>query len=146
PLRHSRHRHQVSQRNAYRRAQQERDHDPLVGDYLMPKQRSDDRYKHPDFARQHAAARRRRRVHPFQRQDEQPGSDEIAGLDRQIHQRFSVSRFLNIFSIRSVMRYPLTTLIVDAVTATKPKMRLSSVASWAPVIRIAPTTAIAEIA
>src|SRR6266567_642072 len=48
--------------------------------------------------------------------------------------------------MRSVMRYPLTTLMVDAVTATNPSTRLSVLASLAPAMRIAPTTAIAEIA
>src|SRR5947207_1697990 len=61
-------------------------------------------------------------------------------------QRFSVSRFLNIFSMRSVMRRPLTTLMVGAVTATNPSTRLSVLASLAPAMRMAPTTAIAEMA
>jgi hypothetical protein len=55
-------------------------------------------------------------------------------------------RVLNIFNMRSVMRNPLTRLVVDAVTAIKPRVRLNVLACAAPVIRIEPTTAMAEMA
>jgi hypothetical protein len=48
--------------------------------------------------------------------------------------------------MRSVMRKPLTMLVTAAVMAMKPSTLLSVVAPCAPVIRIAPTTEIAEIA
>src|SRR5205085_1754149 len=55
-------------------------------------------------------------------------------------------RLLNIFSIRSVIRKPLTMFVTAAVMAMKPSTLLSVVASREPVITIAPTTEIAEIA
>ncbi len=48
--------------------------------------------------------------------------------------------------MRSVMRNPLTILMVDATTATHPSTWLSFEAPPAPAIRIAPTTEIAEMA
>src|SRR5215467_11432882 len=48
--------------------------------------------------------------------------------------------------MRSVIRNPLTTLITEAVTATNPSTRLSMLASLAPAMSTAPTTAIAEMA
>src|SRR4051794_37457042 len=48
--------------------------------------------------------------------------------------------------MRSVIRNPPTTLMVAAVTATKPSTRLSRLAFSAPAMRIAPTTEMAEIA
>src|SRR5438045_9297826 len=48
--------------------------------------------------------------------------------------------------MRSVIRNPPTTLITAAVTAMKPRTRLSMLAFPAPATRIAPTTEIAEIA
>src|SRR5215469_3704550 len=59
---------------------------------------------------------------------------------------FFPSRFLNIFTMRSVIRNPLTMLVTTAVIAMKPSTLLSVVASGLPVMRIAPTTEIADIA
>ena len=48
--------------------------------------------------------------------------------------------------MRSVMRYPLTTLSTARNTAEKPRMRESVLASFSPVSRMAPTTVMAEMA
>src|SRR5207253_455842 len=53
--------------------------------------------------------------------------------------------FLNIFSMRSVMRNPLTMLVMEANSAMAPRIRMVFGYS-APVTAMDPTTAIAEIA
>ena len=55
------------------------------------------------------------------------------------------SGFLNIFSMRSVIRKPLTMLVIEAASAMAPSSVMSGGWSW-PAITIEPTTAIAEIA
>ena len=69
-------------------------------------------------------------------------------LDGKIARHAPPRPFLvaNILSMRSVMRNPLTMLMVEQVTATTPSTLLSSGASPAPVMRMAPTTEMAEIA
>ena len=56
------------------------------------------------------------------------------------YRHFAVSFLRNIFSMRSVIRNPLTMLIVDDTTAMQPSTLLNSRRSPAPAIRIAPTT------
>ncbi len=55
------------------------------------------------------------------------------------------SRFLNIFSMRSVIRKPLTMLVIEAKTATAPSTVLR-VVCCSPASSTAPTMAIAEMA
>src|ERR1019366_6704730 len=66
-------------------------------------------------------------------------------IDQGAHYFFSSLR-LNIFSMRSVIRNPETILVVAAVMATKPSTLLMVVASSLLMIRIAPTTLMAEMA
>src|SRR5689334_16392346 len=106
-------------------------------------QRADDRERHAADAGNHAASRGGRIAHPLEREDEQRGRDEIDQLNQRVD-HLAGSRFLNIFSMRSVMRNPLTMFVVDAKTATAPRMVLSR-DSCSPASRMAPTTAIAEI-
>ncbi len=79
-------------------------------------------------------------------ENEQRGGKNVEELDQVLHLLLCRSRFLNIFSMRSVIRKPLTMLVIAAVTAMKPSTREQVVASSAPVIRMAPTTEMAEIA
>src|SRR5205823_2443523 len=112
---------------------------------VMPDERAADRHQHPRLPGEDTAARARRRIHPLQREDEQRAGDDVDVVDERAHYRFS-SRFLNIFSMRSVIRNPLTMFVTAAVIAMKPSTLLSVVASSLLMIRIAPTTEIAEIA
>ena len=103
-LRHMRHRHEHRERDTDRRADNQAGGDPFVIDHFMPQQRADHGQQHADFARDHAAPRRRRRGHPFQSKDKQRSGDEVKSLvDFKIH-FFAGSRFLNILSMRSVIR------------------------------------------
>src|SRR5208283_4691139 len=116
----------------------------------VAQQCANDRQHHAEFARPDGVARRGRRTHPFQREDEQDAGNEINKFDDDLAARefcahcFVAGRLdLNIFSMRSVMRNPPTILLVAATTAMKPKIA----ASWllcSPTSTIAPTTAIAS--
>ena len=71
----------------------------------MPQQRADDRQQHSDFAGDHAAARGRGRAHPLERENEQSGGDDVERPEKRCCIISSPgSRFLNIFSMRSVIR------------------------------------------
>src|ERR1039457_3435317 len=144
PLRHRRHRHDVRDRHAHRGADEQRGQDPLPVT-VVTDQRAADRHQHSGLAREDTAARRHRRVHPFQRKDEERAREDVDVIDQGAHYFFSSLR-LNIFSMRSVIRKPETILVVAAVMATKPSTLLMVVASSLLMIRIAPTTEIAEIA
>ena len=61
-------------------------------------------------------------AHPPQRQDEEGGGDEVEKLDEGLGAHFATfSCFLNIFSMRSVMRKPLTMLVVEQKMAIRPR-------------------------
>src|SRR5262245_36680485 len=97
------------------------------------KERADDGQRHASDARENATACGGRIAHPFEREDEQRGRDEVDQLNELIDHfacpgpvAAAGSRFLNIFSMRSVMRKPLTMLVVDANTAMAPSHVLSS--------------------
>ena len=66
-------------------------------------------------------------------------------MSQKRHGRFSSPGRLNIFSMRSVMRKPLTMLVMEAASAIAPRSVITGGWSW-PVITIEATTAIAEIA
>src|SRR5262249_42353921 len=92
-------------------------------------------------------------IHPLDGEDESSGGQQINKREDAFHYLCTalesgagVSRFRNIFNIRSVIRYPLTTLMVAVINATSPKIRMNGWAVWSPVKTIAPTTAMAEIA
>src|SRR5262249_53027095 len=98
-----------------------------------------------------APARRARRVHPVQRKDEQRRGDQVPELDDAVDHDVCapgpagfVSR-LNILSIRSVIRNPLTMFVSEATTAMAPRRRKRS-GKLPPAMRMAPTIAMAEMA
>src|SRR5262249_23399195 len=102
---------------------------------------------HADLSRLHTTACGGRRVQPFDRENYEDCSKQVGKLpEDKCHYFFDPGSFLNIFSIRSVIRNPLTILMVENVTATTPRTLLSVVAPPEPVIRIAPPTQIAEMA
>src|SRR5262249_37857001 len=97
---------------------------------------------------QHAAPRRLRAREPTQREDEEAGCEDVARVgdvldESRVH--FFGSRSLNILSMRSVIRKPLTMLVIEAATAMQPRIVLVRLSS-SPAIRIDATIAIAEIA
>ena len=106
------------------------DHDPQVMHHLGPRPCGCNREGHADHAGVHPAARRGRRVHPVEREDEECRRDHVGELDQGVdHGRWPSPGFcslLNILSIRWVMRNPLTMLVMDANTATAPRNRIST--------------------
>ena len=78
----------------------------------------------------HALAGGRGRVHPVQREDEAARRDEVRELADAVHHQWRalprLSEVLNIFSIRSVIRKPLTMLVIEANSAIAPRMRIRS--------------------
>src|SRR6266850_220192 len=69
------------------------------------------------------------RVHPVQREDEQGRRDEVPELADAVHHARLPSpglSVLNIFSIRSVIRNPLTMFVIEAKRAMAPRMRIRS--------------------
>src|SRR5205823_7417551 len=98
------------------------------------------RYQHPRHARHHGVAGGLRVVHPVQREDEQRRREDGGDLGDGVRHCF-----LNIFSIRFVMRNPLTMFVMEANSAIPPRTRMVHGYS-APVTAMDPTTAIAEIA
>src|SRR3989454_9970976 len=146
PLRNRSHGREVGEWNSDSQAKEESNENPLIVDHLVPEQRADYGQEHPRFAGNDAAARCRWRAHPLERKDKAGRRKDIERGKNAIHHFFSGSRFLNILRMRSVIRYPLTRLVVDAKIAMNPSTRLSEGASFSPVIRMAPTTEIAEIA
>src|SRR5262249_19587427 len=89
-----------------------------------------------------------RAVQPAQREDEQARREQVEELGRRVGDAGAHrlgSRSLNILSMRSVIRKPLTMLVTEAKTATAPSQVLI-VSFSSPAMMIEPTTAIAEIA
>src|ERR1041385_8900220 len=148
-LRHSRHRHKVGERSANCRAHEKANEHPFVIDHFMTQQGSDHGKQHAALARENAAPRGYWRAQPLDGSDDRKSSDDVGELpDVARHDPCSLplSFLRNILSMRSVMRKPLTILIVEVVTARQPSTRLNRGASPEPAISIAPTTEIAEIA
>ena len=89
-------------------------------------QRADDGERHGGDAGEDAAPRGRRGVHPVQREDEEGRRGEVGDLDERhadaAHLRASPrGSVLNILSMRSVIRNPLTMFVIDAKSATAPR-------------------------
>src|ERR1700676_1359272 len=115
-------------------AEGEASDDPCPGDDFSTDEGAYDGREHAAFGEEHAAAGGVGVRHHFEREDEEDGGDEVSGLHEvggEAHFATAlpsvvvafVSGFLrNIFSIRSVMPNPPTTLTVAVVTATKPRM------------------------
>src|SRR5262245_45342411 len=109
--------------------------------------RRGDGQQHGRHAGQHGAAGGGGMVHPVQREDEQHRRDQIGELHQVIGHRPAPPRgaCLNIFSMRSVIKKPLTMLVMEANRAMAPRMRIGR--GWSlPVTMMEPTTAIAEMA
>src|SRR5262245_13953687 len=81
----------------------------------------------------------------MQREDEEHDRREIGELDEGMAHFLVSPRSLNIRIIRWVIRKPLTMLVIDAKSAIAPSKRIVGGKSE-PVIKIEPTTEIAEIA
>ncbi len=79
----------------------------------------EDGYRHAGHAGVHATARRLGVVHPVQRKDEQGRREDGGKLSDEMHHCF-----LNILSMRSVMRNPLTMFVIDANRAIAPRIRI----------------------
>ena len=84
-------------------------------------QRADDGRRHARDAGGYAAASRRRVVQPAKRKDEEDGREQVAGL-RQVLRHYSRLRSRNIRSIRYVIMKPLTMFVIEAATATVPRI------------------------
>src|SRR6516165_7954409 len=111
-------------------------------------QSAGDGQEHAQLSSPHSAPRRGRRAQPFQREDEQYGGDEVGDLDDVLGGKGLVHGFLgllalNIFSMRSVIRKPPTTLLVAAITAKIPRT-VESLDFCSPASTMAPTTAMAS--
>src|SRR5262249_35294253 len=120
--------------------------DPCVADDdVKMKQCADDGGCHADDTGEDAPPRGMGMAHPFQGKDERRGRKQISEFCNVRHDYFPGSRLLNILSIRSVIRSPLTMLVIDAATAMVPRT-VVAVVCCRPARRIAPTTAMAEIA
>src|ERR1700686_3842524 len=147
-LRHCGHVHHA-QRDSDSGAEHECDDNPFVIDDAVMEQGTGDGEDHADLASSHAALGRGWRAHPFQRQNKENAGDEVDDLDdlliaREIGGHGFVGRLdLNIFSMRSVIRNPPTTLLVAAITASTPKTN-DSVLLCSPTSTLAPTTAMAS--
>src|SRR5881296_3497772 len=103
------------------------------------------RHRHCDDAGDHTAARRSRIVHPMQGEHEKGSRKKIGDLDELQPHHLPPFRVLNILSMRSVIKKPLTMLVMDANRAMAPRRVMYG--GWSsPVITIEPTTAMAEIA
>src|SRR5262249_10981153 len=147
PLRHRGER-DARERYADDRAHHHGDRDPLVVRDLGMEQGADDGERHAGDARGDAAPRGLGPREPAQREDEQRRRDQEAGLSQMLDQlraHFAGSRFLNMRSMRSVIRKPETMFVTDAATAIVPST-VEKVVFSSPAMMIEPTTAIAEMA
>src|ERR1700739_3469097 len=147
-LRHRGHVH-ASKRDADDGSEHQPNCDPLVIHDAVVQQRAGNREQHSQFAGPDAMARRSRRTHPLQRQNEQRACDQINDFDWKLVSSEFVHGFvagrldLNIFSMRSVMRNPPTMLLVAATTAIVPRIGDRALLC-SPTRTLEPTTAMAS--
>src|SRR5688572_7456051 len=134
----------LRQRYADRRADDHGDHDPRVVDNARPDDGAGDGGRHAGDAGGDAAAGRRRVVEPAKREDEEDCRSQVTGL-RQVLRHYWRLRSRNMRSMRSVIMNPLTMFVIEAATATVPRIS-AKVECCSPAMMIEPTTAIAEIA
>ena len=118
PLRHGGQRY-TRQRHADQKAGGDGQQDPAVMHDLRlhPGRHHGD--GHPPDAGEHSLARGLRIAHPVKGENEQ----RRRGDRRELPERLDHC-FLNIFSMRSVIRNPLTMLVMEANRATAPRMRI----------------------
>src|SRR5215467_5056286 len=124
PLRDGRHLH-FAERHTDDGADYQPDGDETIVHDAPVQQGAANGKKHTDLARPDPAAGRGRRTHPLQRKDEEDGCDEIDDLDSKTSAKrhnlgFGARPTLNIFSMRSVIMKPPTTLLVAAMIAIVP--------------------------
>src|ERR1019366_7568552 len=145
PLRDGGHMHHA-QRHADNRAEHQRDRDPSVINKPGIQQRAHNCQQHAELAGPHTVPRGGRTAHELQRKNEQRRRNQIREFDEVLamqHYGFCGLLDLNIFSMRSVIRNPPTTLLVAATIAIVPRT-VESVVLCSPAMMIAPTTAIAS--
>ncbi len=102
---------------------EDRHDDPQLAD-PRPGPGRDHGQEHRRDAGEDATAGRLRIVHPMKGEDEQHRGDEVGELEWRISFLTS-SRVLNILSIRSVIRNPLTMFVIEANSATAPRIWMS---------------------
>src|SRR5207248_11052658 len=125
------------------RADDEADRDPAVIDDLVVDQRADDGEEHADLGEEHSAARGLRMAQAPEPEDEEDRRGEVEKLQHVPLHGYLPAR--NIFRIRSVMRNPPTTLMVEATTARKPS-RVLTLSYPAPATTRDPTSEMPEMA
>ncbi len=103
----------------------DRDDDPQMVDDLGLDPGRDHGEQHRHNTGVDATAGRFRIVHEMKREDEQHRADEVGELRYGVDHFFTSSRGdLNILSIRSVMRKPLTMFVIEAKSAMAPRIRM----------------------
>src|SRR5437763_601955 len=140
----------TAERDADACSQHQGDDDPFVIDNSVVQQRARNGQHHTDLAGPDSAPGSARRAHPFQRQNEQRAGDQINDfndvlISGEIGHGLVGRLLLNIFSIRSVIRNPPTTLLVAATTAITPSTA-EKVLLCSPTSTMAPSTAMASSA
>src|SRR4029453_7400917 len=135
------------ERDADHGARHERGQDPAVAHDLRVQQRAEHGEPHAGGPGDHAAPRGARVREPLQREDEERGRGEVGELGELLDHRPAAPRSgrLNMRSMRSVIRKPLTMLVIDAATATVPSSVEKSL-FCSPAMISDPTMAIAEMA
>src|SRR5438309_157957 len=138
----------TAERDADACSQHQGDDDPFVIDDAVVQQRARDGQHHADLAGPYSAPGSARRAHPFQRQNEERAGDQINDLNDvlipgEIGHGLVGRLVLNIFSMRSVIRNPPTTLLVAATTAITPSTA-EKVLLCSPTSTMAPSTAMAS--
>src|SRR5215470_19888592 len=112
-------------------------------------QRARDGQQHAELTGPDALARRGRRAHPLQGENEEGACNQVDDFDdvlasgEFVHDLGAGRLDLNIFNMRSVIRNPPTILLVAAITASTPRMN-DNLLSCLPTSTIAPTTAMAS--
>ena len=81
PLRHRGHRHPNAHGCAQRRAQQQANNDPGVGDDLEVYERADDRHQHPEFREVHSALRGFGMAQALETENEKNRGEKITEFD-----------------------------------------------------------------
>src|SRR5882757_9929097 len=159
PLRDGCHLHHA-ERDADAAAQHQTDGDPFVVDDSVVQQSAGDGQHHADLTCPNPVAGGGGRTHPFQRQNKKRAGDQVDKFDdvlasgKLVHDWLSEIRsasyllgrlLLNIFSMRSVIKNPPTTLLVAATMAITPSTVANSLLR-SPTSTMAPTTAMASSA
>ena len=128
PLRHGGQRH-PRERHADQHSGGDRADDPQMMDNGRVGPRDEDGDRRAGHTGVNAIAGGGGGVHPVQGEDEADRRDDVPDLAETVQHQWVPSRLsdvLNIFSMRSVIRKPLTMLVIDANRAMAPRMRIRS--------------------